>query len=335
MARVDEGPGSPAKRRDFSTAQLTLIRRTVARACTDAEFDEFIAVAAQCGLDPMRRQITPLILEPHDLERRHMATWTTIDGLRVIAARQGDYRPMETPPAIECDDARADPDRNPLGIVRAEVRAWKHRDGVWHPVAGEAWWDEYAPLREEWASDDNGARKPTGKRILDPSWARMGRLMIAKSAEAQALRRGWPDILSGLYGQEELQALRLADATASEVLAQRDRLHAAPKVDALWLIFDPNAALETVPRSEIGARLRAFYATASTADIAAFHERNKLSLKTYWDWEPAEAFAAKQLAETRLEEPAGKQKGRRARRKRSAPVRAPAPSQVSEARSNG
>jgi hypothetical protein len=46
---------SPGTRKDFSTSQLKLIRRTVARACSDAEFDEFISVAVQCGLDPMRR----------------------------------------------------------------------------------------------------------------------------------------------------------------------------------------------------------------------------------------------------------------------------------------
>lgn len=35
-----------------------------AQVCTDTEFDEFMAVALQSGLDPMRRQITPLILQP-------------------------------------------------------------------------------------------------------------------------------------------------------------------------------------------------------------------------------------------------------------------------------
>lgn len=83
---------SPAQMapRDFSDAQLKLIRRTVARSCTPAEFDEFMAVASLCGLDPLRRQISPLIISADDPDRRRLIPWTTIDGLRVIAARHGD-----------------------------------------------------------------------------------------------------------------------------------------------------------------------------------------------------------------------------------------------------
>lgn len=294
-------PIAVGPRRDYSAGQLALIRRTVARACDDAEFDEFMAVAAQCGLDPMRRQITPLILQPDAPDRRRMIPWATIDGLRVIAARHGDYRPMETAPVVEIDGARADPDRNPLGVVRAEVRAWKRFDGAWFAVVGEAWWDEYAPLRlpkPDDASAPNGAAA-----VLEPSWARMGRVMIAKCAEAQALRRGWPDLLSGLYGEEELHLLRLTDQTASEVLHQRDRLRERSRGPALWLVFDPNAGLQSVGRDDVAARLRRFYAEArSTEQIEDFLNRNALSLQTYWDWECSEAMALKVLAEERLRE---------------------------------
>lgn len=125
--------------RDFSAAQIKLIRRSVARSCCDAEFDEFMEYARSSGLDPLRRQITPLIIAADNPVRRRLIPWTTIDGLRVIAARQGDYRPMEAAPTIELDSTRIDPEINPLGITRAEVRAWKLSQGIWHPVAGEAW----------------------------------------------------------------------------------------------------------------------------------------------------------------------------------------------------
>ena len=289
------------RRRDLTTSQLALVRRTVARACSDAEFDEFMAVALQCGLDPMRRQIAPLIVNGSDIDRRRMIPWATIDGLRVIAARQGDYRPMESPPLLELDPERIDAARNPLGLVRAEVRAWKLRHEAWFPVVGEAWWDEFAPLREVFGVDDQGKRSPSGKVTLEASWARMGRVMIAKCAEAQALRRGWPDLLSGLYGEEELHALRLADQTASELLSQRDALKRVNAADALWLVFDADAGLQAINRADVGDRLRAFYeAVDSAAVLAAFHERNRLSLQIFWDWEPSLAFELKQLAEERL-----------------------------------
>lgn len=295
-------PSMGLGRREFSTAQLKLIRRSVARTCTDAEFDEFIAVATQCGLDPLRRQITPLVLNADDYERRRLICWATIDGLRVIAARQGDYRPMESAPLIEQDEARIDADRNPLGITRAEVRAWKASDGVWHPVAGEAWWDEYAPLREEYASGEDGGSRPSGRILLEPSWRRMGRVMIAKCAEAQALRRGWPDVLSGLYGEEELHALRLAEKTASEVLRQSDEeaLQKQMRTRTLWFVFKPGGALEPVALESIFERLRAFYeGTGSWAEIEEFDRANRASLQTLWEWSPAIALALKQLSEAR------------------------------------
>jgi hypothetical protein len=49
-------------RRGFSRAQLSMIRRGIARHCSDAKFDEFVEVAQSSGLDPLRRQIAPYIV---------------------------------------------------------------------------------------------------------------------------------------------------------------------------------------------------------------------------------------------------------------------------------
>ena len=289
-------------RREFSTAQLKLIRRSVARACTDAEFDEFIAVATQCGLDPLRRQITPLVLSAEDYARRRLVCWATIDGLRVIAARQGDYRPMESAPVIERDDARVHADTNPLGIARAEVRAWKASEGVWHPVAGEAWWDEYAPLHEEWSPDEAGRRTPTGSRQLEPTWRRMGRVMIAKCAEAQALRRGWPDLISGLYGEEELHSLRLAEQTASELLRRSDEAALRRQISkrTLWFVFEVGGVFQPLMLEHVPDRLRSFYESAAArGQIERFEEINRASLQTLWEWAPGEALMLKHISEAR------------------------------------
>lgn len=299
MSAGDQTASAEGVRREFTTSQLKLIRRTLARTCSDGEFDEFIAVASLCSLDPLRRQITPLILSPDDPKRRWLICWATIDGLRVIAARQGDYRPMETAPTIEIDPARIDPDTNPCGIVRAEVRAWKFGGADWHPVAGEAWWDEYAPLKEADNRDRNAAPH-TGKKSLDGAWKRMGRLMIAKCAEAQALRRGWPDILSGLYGEEELHALRLQEQTASDVLRKSDeeqRRHYISK-RTLWFVFAPGGAFEPVKMENVFERLRTHYEGARAhSDIETFQRVNRSSLLTLWEWSPGEALALKQISE--------------------------------------
>lgn len=300
------------RRMDFSDAQLKLVRRSVARLCTPAEFDEFMAVAAQCGLDPLRRQIAPLIVCANDAERRRLIPWTTIDGLRVIAARNRDYRPMEGAPVIEYDRARIDDARNPLGIVRAEVRAWKAFDGAWHPVVGEAWWDEYAPMRRAAPFDrqDETAQSAEGRPDeksssaefhLEPAWRRMGRVMIAKCAEAQALRRGWPDLLSGLYGEEELSASRLSEHTASELLisASHEQNRKRMATRTLWFIAKPGASFEPVAACDVESFVgRIYQAAEASDDIRQFDNDNRASLATYWEWMPQDAFRLKTLSET-------------------------------------
>ena len=285
----------PNRRVDFTDAQLKLIRQSVARVCTAAEFDEFMAVASQCGLDPLRRQIAPLILSPDDRDRRRLIPWTTIDGLRVIAARHRDYRPMEAPPLIEYESTRVDEMKNPSGIVRAEVRAWKLADNEWHAVAGEAWLEEFAPLRQTSPHQDGGGA------VLEESWRRMGRVMIAKCAEAQALRRGWPDLLSGLYGEEELAGLRLSQRTASELMRQSEEEAGRERraTRTLWFVAAPGASFQPVRVNDVREFVSAIYLSAkSVAEIKGFEEANRASLATYWDWMPQDAFDLKALSES-------------------------------------
>lgn len=279
----------PSVRRAFSRAQLSMIRRGVARHCSDPEFDEFIEVAQTLGLDPLRRQIAPFIVSAHDPEARRLIPWATIDGLRILAARQGDYRPMETPPIINFDSALVDPELNPLGIVRAEVCAWKRVGETWAPVAGEAWWAEFAPVRRPYNAGAD--ERPT----LDPAWMRMGRILIAKCAEAQALRRGWPDILSGLYGEEELAALQTLERTATERL-----MAVAAPHDALLFEFSPETGLESVPYAKCFARLEQLLLSVSAvSQLDRFTDVNATSLRILWERDPSAAFLFKRRAEAR------------------------------------
>lgn len=285
-SQLELGVGQPS-RRAFSRAQLSMIRRGVGRHCTDPEFDEFIEVAQTLGLDPLRRQIAPYIVAPNDPDSRRLIPWATIDGLRVLAARQGDYRAMEEPATIECDSTLVDRDLNPLGITRAEARAWKRVGDGWRPVAGEAWWVEFAPTRPA----DRDA--PDGQQTLDPNWRRMGRVMIAKCAEAQALRRGWPDVLSGLYGEEELQALQALERTATERLMSALRPH-----DALWFEFSPETGLESVPYRTCFVRLGQFLQSVKcVSQLDRFDCANAESLRILWERDPSAAFLFKQRSE--------------------------------------
>jgi len=84
----------------LSAQQITLIRRTIANDCNDAEFDLFMAAARSAGLDPFRKQISPLVFNKNKPDKRRMSIITTIDGLRVIAApRRAAIAPTRTNPA--------------------------------------------------------------------------------------------------------------------------------------------------------------------------------------------------------------------------------------------
>ena len=209
----------PLRPRDYSDSQLSLIKRTVASDCSRDEFDLFIEVARRVGLDPFRRQIYAVVYSKDNPEKRKMSIITGIDGFRAVAARNKDYRPDEDEPDFKVNPELKGP-TNPLGLERAKVRCFKLApDGEWHPVVGVAYWDEFAPVKEVWEYDpDQRKRVPTGRYELDAKskWATMGRIMLAKCAEAQALRRGWPEDLSGIYAPEEMARADAIDVTPSD-----------------------------------------------------------------------------------------------------------------------
>jgi phage recombination protein Bet len=196
---------------DWTPAQLKLIRHTVAKDCNAEEFDLFIHTARAVGLDPLRKQIYAQVYNKDKPDKRQLTIITAIGGYRSIAERTGNYRPDDQ--ASRYTMCAPDPAFNPLGIEKAEVTVYKFSHGAWHAVVGEAWWSEYVPLNWEKTGIDT---KKTG-------WVKMPRIMIAKCAEAAALRKAWPDDFAGLNIEEEMDRTHsLLDLTASEVVDAAD-----------------------------------------------------------------------------------------------------------------
>ena len=286
-------------RRDLTPAQLDLVRRTYARDCTDEEFNLFIAQAHRAGLDPFRKQITCVVHNKKSAEKRQLTIITTIDGFRAIAARHGDYRPMDAAPLVETDERLKDPVTNPEGLIRAEVRVWKRYGSEWFAIIGEAHWKEFAPLRDEWVNGDK-----TGRKILNDTWRNMPRLMLVKCAEAQALRRGWPDDMSGIYTEEEMDRT-IIEGTATEIVAhhaeeqRQARLGGSESVMLCVTIGEP---LERVSKGAVIDRLIELYREATESGwIEWFRKTNQESLKQVWAWFPNDALEAKRFSEQRME----------------------------------
>lgn len=288
---------------NYTGGQLALIKNTVARDCNPLEFDLFVTVARNAGLDPFRKQISAIVFSKDNPEKRRMSIITTIDGLRVIAARSGRYRPDEDEPVIEYDDA-AKSSTNPLGIRKAVVKVYiadAMKAGGWKPVTGVAYWDEFAPVKEEWAySDEQRKRVPTGKQTLDGNWPKMGRVMICKCAEAQALRKAFPEDTSGLYEAAELDRAQVIDLTPSEVIEQHqteDRLSRIGAANGITLQLSPTSPLESIPLGQIADKVMAAARDFDLNQIRWFESANTHPLREFWARSPTDALALKKALE--------------------------------------
>lgn len=306
---------SPA---DYTGAQLELIKRTVAHDCNSQEFDLFIEVARRAGLDPFRRQIMALIFSKDDAAKRRMSIITGIDGLRAIADRSGTYTPDDEEPDFTYDEAAKDANCNPLGLVRARVCVFKNGK----KVPGVAYWDEFAPIKEDSSEGydwiDTGEVWPdTGKpkkrkvaregsvmiRKLDTSgqWAKMGRVMLAKCAEAQALRKAYPEDLSGLYEGSELDRAQVVDLSPSEIIGHyqtEGRLERIGAAGGITFQLFPNSALESIPLGQVADRVIETLKSFSFHDqFRWFESANTYPLREFWARAPGDALEVKKVME--------------------------------------
>ena len=287
----------------YNAAQLRTIRQTVARDANDTEFDLFMEACRSYRLDPFRKQIVTVIFNKNNAEKRQQSIIVSRDGLRVLAQRCGDYRPASEPAAFVYDEALRGP-CNPLGIVSCTVRLWKQdkRDD-WFPVVGEAYWDEFAPVKDEWAYDrEQNKRVPTGQKALDASgnWAKMPRVMIQKCAESQALRAGWPDQFGNIYSEEEMDRLH-AEASAAEVLHEHERKEREARIGGpgVLMVFDDTAQLQKVPMGQVMDRCMEFLRSASPEEAHKFRVRNEAPLREFWSHNPSDALELKKAIEAK------------------------------------
>lgn len=168
-----------------------LLKRTLCKGASDDEFELFAAQCQRTGLDPFAKQIHAVFRWDNKLKRKVMTIQTGIDGLRLIAQRTGEMNGMEGPFWCGEDGHWLD-----VWLANSPPLAAKvicYRKGQDHPYVGVANFNSYKQFDKE--------------GMLTPMWMKFSALMIAKCAEALALRRAFPFDCSGLYIPEEIELL--------------------------------------------------------------------------------------------------------------------------------
>lgn len=166
--------------------KVELIKQTIMKGASDTELTLFIDICNRTQLDPFARQIYAVPRYDNTLKKNIFTFQISIDGFRLQAQRSKRYR-GQTEPQF-CDDQG-----NWHDIWLKDEPPLAARVGVYHadfaqPLFAIAKYKNYVQTKQD------------GKPMA--MWAKMPDHMLAKCAEALAIKKAFPYELSDLFTEE-------------------------------------------------------------------------------------------------------------------------------------
>jgi phage recombination protein Bet len=204
IAKIEPSAIPDMNRKLADPQYLQLVKDTYFKGATDLEVALAIEVCKHLQLDPIARQIYFIKRYDSTQRREVMACQVSIDGLRLIAERTGAYAGQTEPQWCGADGQWVDvwiSDAPPLaarvGVLRRDFEK---------PVYGIARYRSYVQTKKDGSPNS--------------FWTKMPDHMLAKCAEALAIRKAFPSETSGDYvhdatiPDEQPSGFRVRDTTA-------------------------------------------------------------------------------------------------------------------------
>jgi len=255
---IDHAAPIGLARNVFGADRIAVLKEQLGRGwrepMTDAELEHIALIYQRTHLDPLAKPAQIYYIKRWDskLRKEVMTPQISIDGLRLVAQRSRkrfqQVGPQWTADGKEWLDVWL------LEKPPAAARVGIRQQGFPEPTWSVATWREFVQTQDEYDARGN----KTGRKVLAPFWEKMGPHMLAKTAEALALKRQFSletnelelaridedwrqeqprlaERYTEIFGADEdsspyeLPSGRLVDTVTGEVLSDRTEAQVAPQ----------------------------------------------------------------------------------------------------------